>query len=117
ALVPNKTNISVAKNIGRIVYLSYFGFNSIAPIVKSVETLAPSASSNESLRDRILSSRASLIETPSDRVFIGGCYRRQREYPQPPPPIKNTTRITINKVSIISPLFGLSIVTLVKHYL
>jgi hypothetical protein len=36
-------------------------------------------------------------------------YRRQREYPQPPPPSKNNTKITINKVSIVSPLFGLSI--------
>jgi hypothetical protein len=36
-------------------------------------------------------------------------YRRQREYPQPPPPTKNNTKITINRVSIISPLFGLSI--------
>ena len=38
-----------------------------------------------------------------------GRYRRQREYPQPPPPSKSTTKITINKVSIVSPLFGLSI--------
>jgi hypothetical protein len=38
-----------------------------------------------------------------------GRYRRQREYPQPPPPIKNNTTITINRVSILSPLFGLSI--------
>ena len=34
-------------------------------------------------------------------------YRRQREYPQPPPPSKNNTRITINMVSMVSPLFGL----------
>ena len=36
-------------------------------------------------------------------------YRRQREYPQPPPPNKSTSKITINRVSIVSPLFGLSI--------
>jgi hypothetical protein len=39
----------------------------------------------------------------------GGRYRRQREYPQPPPPSKNNTTITINRVSIVSPLFGFSI--------
>jgi hypothetical protein len=32
-------------------------------------------------------------------------YRRQREYPQPPPPNKSTSKITINRVSIVSPLF------------
>ena len=64
------------------------------------------------------SSRASLLAL-SDRFFIPsgrlrgsmarGRYRRQREYPQPPPPSKSTTKITINRVSIVSPLFGLSI--------
>jgi len=29
-----------------------------------------------------------------------GRYLRQRAYPQPPPPSKNTTRRTINKVSM-----------------
>ena len=53
----------------------------------------------------------------SDRFFVPsaeqvdtrGRYRRQREYPQPPPPNKSTSKITINRVSIVSPLFGLSI--------
>ena len=43
-----------------------------------------------------------------------GRYRRQREYPQPPPPSKSTTKITINRVSIASPLFGLSILNSVR---
>jgi hypothetical protein len=43
------------------------------------------------------------------RSMARGRYRRQREYPQPPPPSKNNTTITINTVSIVSPLFGLSI--------
>jgi hypothetical protein len=43
------------------------------------------------------------------RSMARGRYRRQREYPQPPPPSKNTTRRTINIVSIVSPLFGLSV--------
>ena len=29
-----------------------------------------------------------------------GCYPRQREYPQPPPPSKNNTKRTINRVSM-----------------
>jgi hypothetical protein len=43
--------------------------------------------------------------------FAGGsicsraAYRRQREYPHPPPPTKNSTTITINKVSIESLLY------------
>ena len=41
-------------------------------------------------------------------------YRRQREYPQPPPPSKSSTKITINKVSISSPLFRLSILNSVR---
>jgi hypothetical protein len=41
-------------------------------------------------------------------------YRRQREYPQPPPPTKSSTKITINKVSIGSPLFRLSILNSVR---
>jgi hypothetical protein len=41
-------------------------------------------------------------------------YPRQREYPQPPPPSKNNTRRTINRVSIISPLFELSILNYVR---
>ena len=40
------------------------------------------------------------------RSMARGRYRRQREYPQPPPPSKNNTTITINKVSMVSPLFG-----------
>jgi hypothetical protein len=48
----------------------------------------------------------------SDRFFVPsaeqvdarGRYRRQREYPQPPPPNKSTSKITINRVSIVSPL-------------
>jgi hypothetical protein len=43
------------------------------------------------------------------RSMARGDYRRQREYPQPPPPNKSTSKITINRVSIVSPLFGLSI--------
>jgi len=43
-----------------------------------------------------------------------GHYRRQREYPQPPPPSKNNTKTTINTVSIVSPLFGLSILNFVR---
>jgi hypothetical protein len=43
------------------------------------------------------------------RSIARGRYRRQREYPQPPPPSKNNTTITINKVSIVSPLFGLPV--------
>jgi len=48
------------------------------------------------------------------RSMARGRYRRQREYPQPPPPSKNNTIITINKVSIVSPLFGLSILNSVR---
>jgi hypothetical protein len=48
------------------------------------------------------------------RSMARGRYRRQREYPQPPPPIKNNTKTTINTVSIISPLFGLSILNSVR---
>ncbi len=44
-------------------------------------------------------------------------YPRQREYPQPPPPSKNSTTITINRVSIVSPLFGLLFLTLYTHVL
>jgi hypothetical protein len=47
------------------------------------------------------------------RSMARGRYRRQREYPQPPPPSKNNTTITINRVSIVSPLFGLSILNYV----
>jgi hypothetical protein len=36
------------------------------------------------------------------------CYPRQREYPHPPPPSKNTTRRTINKV-VISHLFAIPV--------
>ena len=43
------------------------------------------------------------------RSMPRGRYRRQREYPQPPPPNKSTSKITINRVSIVSPLFRLSI--------
>jgi hypothetical protein len=43
------------------------------------------------------------------RWQINGRYRRRREYPQPPPPTRSNTRITISIVSIVSPLFGLSI--------
>jgi hypothetical protein len=70
------------------------------------------------------SSRASLWAL-SDRFFfqVGdfagssmarGRYRRQRAYPQPPPPSKNNTKTTINTVSIVSPLFGLSILNFVR---
>jgi hypothetical protein len=48
------------------------------------------------------------------RSMARGRYRRQREYPQPPPPSKSTTKITINRVSIVSPLFGLSILNSVR---
>jgi hypothetical protein len=48
------------------------------------------------------------------RSMARGCYRRQREYPQPPPPSKSSTKITINKVSIVSPLFRLSILNSVR---
>jgi hypothetical protein len=35
------------------------------------------------------------------RSMARGRYPRHREYPQPPPPTKNNTKITINKVSIV----------------
>lgn len=34
------------------------------------------------------------------QTMNGGCYLRQREYPQPPPPSKNNTTRMINKVSV-----------------
>ena len=72
------------------------------------------------------SSRASLWARPfqigfwskvgdfAGRSMARGRYRRQREYPQPPPPSKNNTKTMINTVSIVSPLFGLSILNSVR---
>ena len=70
-------------------------------------------SSTASLSGLALSDRFFVPSAATSRAgYARGHYRRQREYPQPPPPSKSTTKRTINRVSIVSPLFKLSILNL-----
>ena len=49
-----------------------------------------------------------LVSLRGPSEMASGNYPRQREYPHPPPPSRNNTRITINKVDILLTSFPFS---------